>query len=59
LFPRPNASWRLLPPEGLNLIVAGALFSIAINPLIFRFVRTLERRTRVPAAEGHVASAQT
>ena len=51
-------SLRLLPPEGLNLIVAGALFSIAINPLIFRFVRTLERRTRVPAAEGHVASAQ-
>jgi len=34
-------SLRLLPPEGLNLIVAGALFSIAINPLIFRFVRAL------------------
>jgi len=56
---RLGLSLRLLPPEGLNLIVAGALFSIAINPLIFRFVRTLERRTRVPAAEGHVASAQT
>jgi monovalent cation:H+ antiporter-2, CPA2 family len=52
-------SLRLLPPEGLNLIVAGALFSIAINPLIFRLVRTLEQRTRVPAAEGRVASAQT
>jgi monovalent cation:H+ antiporter-2, CPA2 family len=52
-------SLRLLPPEGLNLIVAGALFSIALNPLIFRFARTLERRTRVPAAEGRVASAQT
>jgi CPA2 family monovalent cation:H+ antiporter-2 len=52
-------SLRLLPPEGLNLIVAGALFSIAINPLIFGLVRTLERRTRVPVAEGHAASAQT
>ena len=52
-------SMRLLPPEGLNLIVAGALFSIALNPLLFRLVRTLEHRTRVPAAEGRVASAQT
>jgi CPA2 family monovalent cation:H+ antiporter-2 len=52
-------SLRLLPIEGLNLIVAGALFSIAINPLIFGLVRTLERRTRVPVAEGHAASAQT
>ena len=52
-------SLRLLPPEGLNLIVAGALFSIAINPLIFGLVRTLERRTRVPVAEGHAASVQT
>jgi CPA2 family monovalent cation:H+ antiporter-2 len=52
-------SLRLLPVEGLNLIVAGALFSIAINPLIFGLVRKLERRTRVPVAEGHAVSAQT
>jgi CPA2 family monovalent cation:H+ antiporter-2 len=52
-------SLRLPPPEGLNLIVAGALFSIALNPLLFGFARTLEQRTRVPAAEGGVASAQT
>jgi monovalent cation:H+ antiporter-2, CPA2 family len=52
-------SLRLLPPEGLNLVVAGALISIAINPLVFRLVRTLERRPRAPAAEGYVASAQT
>jgi len=52
-------SLRLLPIEGLNLIVAGALFSIAINPLIFGLVRTLERRTRVPVSEGHAVSAQT
>jgi len=52
-------SLRLLPQEGLNLIVAGALISIAINPLVFRLVSTLERRTRMPAAEGSVASTQT
>jgi monovalent cation:H+ antiporter-2, CPA2 family len=52
-------SLRLMPPEGLNLIVAGALISIAVNPLIFRLVRTFEQRTCVPAAEGSVASAQT
>ena len=52
-------SLRLLPQEGLNLIVAGALISIAINPLVFRLVSALERRTRMPAAEGSVASTQT
>jgi CPA2 family monovalent cation:H+ antiporter-2 len=50
-------SLRLLPPEGLNLIVAGALFSIALNPLLFRLALTLEQRTRVSAAAGDVASA--
>ena len=29
---------RLLPPEGYNLILAGALLSITLNPLVFRFV---------------------
>ena len=52
-------SLRLLPQEGLNLIVAGALISIAINPLVFRLVSALERRTRMPAAEVSVASTQT
>jgi monovalent cation:H+ antiporter-2, CPA2 family len=52
-------SLRLLPAEGPNLIVAGALISIAINPLIFGLVRTLERRTRAPVAEGYAASVQT
>lgn len=51
-------SLHLLPPEGLNLIVAGALFSIAINPLIFRLVCAFERRTRAPAVEASVASAE-
>jgi monovalent cation:H+ antiporter-2, CPA2 family len=52
-------SLRLMAPEGLNLIVAGALISIAVNPLIFRLIRTFEQRTPVAAAEGSVASAQT
>jgi CPA2 family monovalent cation:H+ antiporter-2 len=45
-------SLRLLPPEGLNLIVAGALFSIAINPLIFRFVLAL-REPDAPLPPEH------
>jgi CPA2 family monovalent cation:H+ antiporter-2 len=31
----------LLTPEGLNLILAGALLSITVNPLAFRFVARL------------------
>jgi CPA2 family monovalent cation:H+ antiporter-2 len=36
----------LLPADGFQLIVAGALFSIALNPLLFRGVDPLERRLR-------------
>jgi CPA2 family monovalent cation:H+ antiporter-2 len=36
-------SLKLLPPEGQSLIVAGALFSITTNPLIFRTIAPLER----------------
>jgi CPA2 family monovalent cation:H+ antiporter-2 len=36
----------LLPPEGFQLIVAGALISIAINPLLFRAIDPLEQRLR-------------
>ena len=32
----------LLPPEGIQLIVAGALVSIALNPLLFRAIDPLE-----------------
>ena len=31
---------RLLPAEGLNLIVAGALLSITFNPAVFRSQRS-------------------
>jgi len=37
-------SLALLPPEGFQLIVAGALISIAINPFLFRLLDPLERR---------------
>jgi CPA2 family monovalent cation:H+ antiporter-2 len=36
----------LLPDEGFQLIVAGALLSIAINPFLFRTVDPLESRLR-------------
>jgi CPA2 family monovalent cation:H+ antiporter-2 len=35
-------SLRLLPDEGYNLVVAGALLSITLNPLVFRAVDPLE-----------------
>ena len=37
-------SLGLLPAEGFQLIVAGALLSIAINPFLFRLVDPLETR---------------
>jgi K+:H+ antiporter len=39
-------SLGLLPPEGFQLIVAAALLSIALNPLLFHFVDPLEARLR-------------
>jgi CPA2 family monovalent cation:H+ antiporter-2 len=39
-------SLGLLPPEGFQLIVAGALLSIALNPLLFHYVDPLEARLR-------------
>jgi hypothetical protein len=50
---------KLILSLSVLLLWMGALFSIALNPLLFRLARTLEQRTRVPAVEGGVASAQT
>ena len=36
----------LLPTEGFQLIVAGSLLSIALNPFLFRVVDPLDRRLR-------------
>ncbi len=38
-----GASLQLLPPEGQSLIVAGALISIALNPLTFSLAEPFER----------------
>ncbi|WP_127997381.1 YbaL family putative K(+) efflux transporter [Piscinibacter defluvii] len=45
-------SLQLLPPQGQSLIVAGALFSIALNPLVFSLVEPAARwmRARSPLA---------
>ena len=38
-----GASLGLLPPEGASLVLAGALFSIALNPLVFRAIAPLQK----------------
>jgi len=41
-----GVSLGLLPEAGQNLILAGALISVAINPLVFASVEPLERKLR-------------
>jgi CPA2 family monovalent cation:H+ antiporter-2 len=41
-----GVSLKLLPAEGQNLILAGALFSIALNPLIFGAIEPVQRWIR-------------
>jgi CPA2 family monovalent cation:H+ antiporter-2 len=36
----------LLPPEGQNLILAGAVISIALNPLVFSLIEPMQRWVR-------------
>ena len=38
-----GASLGLLPPEGASLVLAGALISIALNPLVFRAIAPLQK----------------
>ena len=47
-------SLGLLPPEGFQLIVAGALLSIALNPLLLHFINPLEVRLRASPAMNRV-----
>lgn len=45
-----GVSLKLLPPEGQSYIVAGALFSIVLNPVLFGLVgRFLPRQAAAPA----------
>jgi monovalent cation:H+ antiporter-2, CPA2 family len=48
-------SLKLLPPEGQSLIVAGALISIAVNPLLFSLAEPAQRwiLARSAAARRH------
>ncbi|HVG09183.1 MAG TPA: YbaL family putative K(+) efflux transporter [Thermoanaerobaculia bacterium] len=41
-----GVSLGLLPPEGQSLILAGAILSIAINPLVFHGIEPLQRWIR-------------
>jgi monovalent cation:H+ antiporter-2, CPA2 family len=45
-----GVSLKLLPPEGQSLIVAGALVSIAVNPLVFALVEPAQRWIRARSA---------
>lgn len=38
-----GVSLKILPPEAQGLVLAGALFSITLNPLVFRTVGPVER----------------
>jgi monovalent cation:H+ antiporter-2, CPA2 family len=46
-----GVSLQLLPPEGQNYIVAGALLSIVLNPLLFAALARLGHATR-PAPQA-------
>jgi CPA2 family monovalent cation:H+ antiporter-2 len=41
-----GVSLDLLPREGQNLILAGAILSIAINPLVFKMISPIQRTLR-------------
>lgn len=47
-----GASLQVLPPEGTSLVLAGALFSMALNPLLFHAISPLQDwlRARSPLA---------
>jgi CPA2 family monovalent cation:H+ antiporter-2 len=48
-----------LPPEGRNLVLAGALISITLNPLMFAWASRFDRASNQPARVPSVAAATT
>lgn len=36
-------AWKLVPPEAMSLVVAGALLSMAFNPLLFSWIEPLRQ----------------
>ena len=47
-----GSSLRVLPAEAMDVLVATAIFSIAVNPLLFRGLRLLDARGRLSDEEG-------
>ncbi|HYD96272.1 MAG TPA: YbaL family putative K(+) efflux transporter [Noviherbaspirillum sp.] len=45
-----GVSLQLLPPEAQSLILAGAIISIALNPLVFATIKPLEERVLAHSA---------
>ncbi|MBT9502527.1 MAG: Kef family K(+) transporter [Burkholderiaceae bacterium] len=45
-----GVSLKLLPPEGQSLILAGALISMALNPLVFSLIEPAQRWIRARSA---------
>jgi CPA2 family monovalent cation:H+ antiporter-2 len=45
-----GGSMGVLPPEGQSLVLAGALISIAVNPLVFRAINPLQQWLREKSA---------
>ncbi len=48
-----GVSLKLLPPEGQSLVLAGALISIALNPLLFAGVKPAQAWLRAHPALAH------
>jgi CPA2 family monovalent cation:H+ antiporter-2 len=53
-----GSSSGLVPGEGRDLVVAGALFSIMLNPLVFTLVGKLQRRVQLAQPTSAVAFGQ-
>ncbi len=51
-------SLGLLPPEGQSLVLAGALVSIALNPLVFQAVEPLQRWILARSATARALAAR-
>jgi CPA2 family monovalent cation:H+ antiporter-2 len=50
-----GVSLRILPPEGLDALVVTAIFTIALNPVLFRMLRQREQRHGVVADDEAAA----
>ncbi len=49
---------HILPPEGQSLVLAGALLSIMLNPLLFRLIGMIQTRLRASARTARRSGGQ-